>query len=54
MVVIAYIPLLAAVAGALVYGLASNPKLSELGRLLFLAACIAFLFAMGNAVVKVG
>jgi Na+/phosphate symporter len=34
-VVAALLPALVAVAGALVYALATNPKLSEMGRLMF-------------------
>lgn len=35
LVVAALLPALVAVAGALVYALATNPKLSEMGRLMF-------------------
>lgn len=39
------IPVLMAIVGALMYALASNPKLAELGRLLFAAGCFALAFA---------
>lgn len=35
MTIIAIIPLLACIAGLLIYVLASNPKLTELGRIAF-------------------
>jgi hypothetical protein len=43
----ALIPVLCAIAGALVYALA-NPKLAELGRLLFMASVFALMFALAG------
>lgn len=40
---IIYLSLLVCIAGVLVYALAANPKLVELGRLAFLAGLLAFL-----------
>lgn len=46
MQLVAFVPILVAVAGALLWALAGNPKLSEAGRIAFacglLAACLAF------------
>jgi ABC-type transport system involved in cytochrome c biogenesis permease component len=44
----ALIPVLCAIAGALVYALASHPKLGELARLLFMAAIFAVMFAFAG------
>jgi chromate transport protein ChrA len=44
----AIIPLVLALVGAAVYVLASNPKLQELGRLLFASGAFAFAFAMAT------
>lgn len=38
------IPLLLAIVGALVYAFAANPKLAELGRILFAAGMFALAF----------
>lgn len=46
----ALLTVLCALVGALVYGFAPG-KAGELGRLLFLAACIGFLLAVGNRAV---
>ena len=40
---IIYLSLLVCVVGCLVYALAANPKLVELGRLAFFAGLLAFL-----------
>jgi sugar/nucleoside kinase (ribokinase family) len=45
---IAVIPLLVAVAGALVYALAANPKLAEMGRLAFACGVLALMFALSG------
>ena len=45
---LSYISIVAAVIGLLVYALASNPKVSEAGRILFAAGCFAALFAFGG------
>lgn len=45
----ALIPVLCAIAGALVYALSSkNPKLAELGRIVFLASTFALMFAFAG------
>lgn len=44
----ALIPVLCALAGALVFALAAHPKLSELARLLFMAAVFALMFAFAG------
>ncbi len=54
MIVIAYLPLLVCVVGALVYGLASNPKAQELGRLAYACGLVAFCFALASHVVRIG
>ncbi len=53
MTIIAIVPALVALLGALVYALASNPKLVELGRLAFLAGLIAFMFAVAGSTTHV-
>ena len=40
---IIYLSLLVAIVGALMYALAVNPKLQELGRISFFAGLLAFL-----------
>ncbi len=45
---IATIPLLVAVVGLLMYVLASNPKVSEIGRLMFFAGLFVTLLFMGD------
>jgi Na+/phosphate symporter len=40
---IIYLSLLVAIVGVLMYALAANPKLSEIGRLSFFAGLLAFL-----------
>lgn len=48
---VALVPILGAVAGALVYGLSGNGKVAELGRLIFGAAVlVAMLATMGRTV----
>ena len=37
------LPLLAAVVGVLMYALSANPKLSEIGRMMFWTGLLAFL-----------
>jgi Na+/phosphate symporter len=51
---IAIVPLLMIVAGALIYGLATNPKVAEIGRLCLQAGLIALAFAYAGHVVGVG
>jgi len=42
---ISIIPLLLILAGALLYALSANPKLQELGRIMFAAGAFALAFA---------
>jgi len=42
-----YISLLAALLGLLLYAFAANPKIAEIGRLLFFAGSLAFLLQLG-------
>jgi hypothetical protein len=42
------VPVLCALVGALVYGISSNAKACELGRLLYGAALIALMLALTN------
>lgn len=46
-----YISLAVALIGALVYALAVNPKLAELGRLAFGCGLLAFLLEVGRVLV---
>lgn len=48
------IPLLIAVAGACMFGFLKNPKLVELGRLLFLAGMIATCMALIGETTSMG
>jgi hypothetical protein len=50
---IALIPLLAAIVGLLVYVLAANPKVIEVGRALMWCGLLVTLFAVASHVVKV-
>jgi len=52
--VVALIPVLMIVLGALVYALASNPKVAELGRLCAMAGLFAFAFGWAGHVVTLG
>lgn len=45
------LPLLIAVVGVLVYALASNPKVQEMGRIAFFCGLLAFLLAGAQNVV---
>lgn len=44
------LPLLIAVVGLLIYVLASNPKISEIGRILLFVATLAILMRMAAGV----
>lgn len=50
---IIFLSLLVALIGALVYGLSSNPKVQELGRLSFGCGLLAFLLRVGPEIVNV-
>jgi Na+/phosphate symporter len=43
------VPLVMAIAGALAYALSANPKVAELGRLLFAAGVFAIGFALAGS-----
>ncbi len=45
---IAMIPIVAMIVGALMYALSSNPKLAEIGRILFAAGAFALCFALAG------
>lgn len=47
--IIATLAVVVAVAGVLMYALASNPKLAEIGRIMFFCGLLVALFAFGNA-----
>ncbi len=51
---IAIVPLLVAVTGALIYALAANPKLSEMGRLAFACGVLALMFALAGKTLRLG
>lgn len=51
---IAIIPLVAAVVGLLMYVLAANPKVVELGRILFAAGILVALWLSATHVVHLG
>ncbi len=42
--VIVFLPLVVCIVGLLMYALSANPKLVEIGRLMFLAGLLALLF----------
>jgi hypothetical protein len=49
--IIGLLPALMMVVGALMYALSANPKLAELGRLLFLAGSIGIAVAFASKMV---
>lgn len=52
MTVIAILPAIAAVIGLLTYVLASNAKVAEIGRIVFMTAILVVWFTMASKVVK--
>lgn len=52
--VIAVIPFIVLVVGALVYALSSNPKASELGRLSFAAGLLVLLLSLAHVALRLG
>ncbi len=54
MQLIAFIPIIVAIAGALLWVLASNPKLSEAGRIAFACGLLATCLAFSGEAIKVG
>ena len=51
---IAVIPLLVAIIGLLLYILASNAKVSEIGRLMFACGLLALMFASARESIRIG
>ena len=49
---IALIPVLFAIVGALVYGLSANGKVAELGRLIFACAFLALMLGTADHSIK--
>lgn len=49
---IVLLPLLVAVVGVLMYALATNPKVAEMGRIAFFAGLLAFLLMGGDQVIS--
>ena len=43
-----YLSLLVAIVGLLMYALSANPKVSDIGRIMFAAGLLAFLFTGGQ------
>ena len=48
---IAYIPLICAIVGVLLYVLASNPKVQEIGRLAYFAGFLVLMFTLASKTV---
>lgn len=48
---IVLLPLLVAVVGVLMYALATNPKVQEMGRIAFFCGLLVFLLAGGEQVI---
>ena len=48
---IAYIPLIFVIIGLLMYALCANPKLAEIGRLVFFAAFLVLMFSVSSETV---
>ncbi len=51
---IAVIPLLVAIIGLLLYLLAANAKVAEVGRLMFACGLLALMFASAREAVRIG
>lgn len=51
---LAIIPILLIIVGALMYGLSSNPKLAEIGRLMLAAGLFALAFQYASRVIQIG
>jgi Na+/phosphate symporter len=52
--IIAIFPLVLVILGALLYAVASNEKVKELGRLTFACGLLALAFALAQHVVHIG
>ncbi len=51
---IAIVPLIVAVCGALIYAFASNSKLQEMGRILFFVGVLWAVWAVAGKALKIG
>ncbi len=51
---IAVVPLLVAIIGLLLYLLASNAKVAEVGRLMFACGLLALMFASARESIRIG
>ena len=54
MIVIAYLPVLAAIIGLLLYFVSTNAKVQRVGEILFFAGTLAFLLTSGGTTVRLG
>lgn len=54
MTIVAFVPLLVAVVGVLVYALSTGAKLAEIGRLAYFAGLFVFLMVVANHVIRIG
>lgn len=54
MTLIAIIPLLVALVGAVTYAVSANPKVSELGRIAFFAGLLVTMLAMAGHTIRIG
>lgn len=52
--IIAYIPALAAIIGVLMYALCANPKLQEMGKIIFLCGFLVTMLTAAHATFKLG
>lgn len=50
---IAYIPLLFAVVGVLMYALATNPKIQEIGRIMFACGWLVTMFVLSGHTLRI-
>ena len=48
-----FLPLLLAVVGLLMYALCANPKLAEIGRIMFAVGLLAFLLVFHGTAIEV-
>lgn len=54
MTLIILIPLIVAITGAFMFLASPNAKVAELGKLVFLAAAIALMFALSGSQIRIG
>ena len=54
MIAIALFPFILAIVGLLIYALAANPKVSEIGRIMFFCGLLALTLAMAKTVIHFG